>query len=52
MRRCVVGTVLRRLDFSVLLRLRMWFKIARKCFISQKANLVHSALLKSRVPDL
>jgi hypothetical protein len=39
MRRYIVGTVLLMLDFSLLLRLRMLFKIARKCFISQKAKL-------------
>jgi hypothetical protein len=52
MKRYAAGTVLRRLDVSLLLRLRMWFKIARKCFISQKAKLVRSVLPKSRVPDL
>ena len=52
MRRYVVGTVLRRFDFSLLLRLRIWFKIPRKYFVFQKANLVRSALQKSRVPDM
>jgi len=52
MRRCAVGTELRTFDFSLLLRLRIWFKIARKYFISQKPNLVRSALPKYRVPDI